>query len=370
MIHSTGRLLSPPPGSILDRYLLALFSRIFIATLAVVILLHLVGDVFNRVDNLMGSNATLSTSFQYFIHRLPLLISRGIGFAALFAAFLTLGSLSRRHELVAIRACGLSLHRVTAPLLLAALGISVATFLWNETAVPFATRTAKQIYDVKVRGKQLQSVFGNREIWMRSNGDFIRADDFDTDRGRLHGLMIYRITPEFRLDGVIEVPAASWDGTHWVPEGGTEWRLPEDGAVSRVPVGATLPLKERPDDFLIFARSPDEFSYFELQARIGDLGNKGVDTVRDTVNLHAKVAIPLVIPLTILLAAGLATKPGRKDNLVVNLGLAVAFGFAYWVLLGFCLSLGKAGAMQPWLAAWSPNLLVGLLSLYLYTGSE
>ena len=370
MIHSKGRFPSPPLGSILDRYLLALFSRVFVATLAVVVLLHLVGDVFNRVDNLMGSNATLSTSFQYFIHRMPLLISRGIGFAALFAAFLTLGSLSRRHELVAIRACGLSLHRVTVPLLLAALGISVGTFFWNETAVPFATRTAKQIYDVKVRGKQLQSVFGNREIWMRSNGDFIRADDFDADRGRLHGLVIYRITPEFKLGGVIEVPAASWDGTHWVPEGGTQWRLPEDGAVSRLPVGATLPLKEGPDDFRIFARSPDEFSYFELKARIGDLRNKGVDTVRDTVNLHTKVAIPLVIPLTILLAVGLATKPGRKDNLVVNFGLAVAFGFAYWVLLGFCVSLGKAGAMQPWLAAWSPNLLVGLLSLYLYTGSE
>ena len=135
-------------------------------------------------------------------------------------------------------------------------------------------------------------------------------------------------------------------------------------------MGATLPLKEEPDDFRIFARSPDEFSYFELKARIGDLRNKGVDTVRDTVNLHAKVAIPLVIPLTILLAVALATKPGRKDSLVVNFGLAVAFGFGYWVLLGLCVSLGKAGAMQPWLAAWSPNLLVGLFSLYLYTGSE
>ncbi len=370
MIPSDGHLSSPPLGSILDRYLIALFSRVFFATLAAVILLHLVGDVFNRVDNLMGSKVTLSTSIQYFIHRLPLVVSRSIGFAALFAAFLTLGSLSRRHELVAIRACGVSLHRVTVPLLLAALGISVVTFLWNETAVPFATRTAKQIYDVKVRGEQLQSVFGNQEIWMRSNGDFIRADDFDTDRRRLHGLVIYRITPEFKLEGLIEAAAASWDGSGWVPEGGTEWRFLEDGGVSRRPVRAALPLKEGPDDFLIFARSPDEFSYFELRARIDDLRNKGVDTVRDTVNLHAKVAIPLVIPLTILLAVALATKPAKKDNLVVNFGLAVAFGFAYWVLLGFCVSLGKAGAMQPWLAAWSPNLLVGLLSLFLYTGSE
>ena len=370
MSHPKGPLAAPAPGSTLDRYLLALFSRVFAGTLLAVILLHLVGDVFNRVDNLMGSSVTLSTSVRYFIHRLPLLVSRGIGFAALFAAFLTLGTLSRRRELVAIRACGLSLHRITAPLLLAALGISAATFFWNETAVPFSTRKAKHIYDVEVRGRELQSVFGNREIWMRSGGDFIRADDFDAERNRLRGLVIYRLTPEFRLDGLIETPAASWNGSRWVPEGGTEWRLLEDGGVRRRSVGTTLPLDEKPDDFRVFARSPDEFGYFELRARIDDLRDKGVDTVRDTVNLHTKVAIPLVTPLTILLAVALAARPGRKDSLVLNFGLAVAIGFSYWVLLGFCVSLGKAGAMQPWLAAWLPNLLVGAFSLFLYTGSE
>ena len=370
MMDSKGRFPSPPLGSILDRYLLKLFCRVFSSTLLVVVLLHLLGDVFNRVDNLVGSHATFSMSAQFFIYRLPLLISRSIGFAALFAAFLTLGSLSRRHELVAIRACGLSRHRITAPLLLAAFGISVVTFFWNETVVPFSTRNAKHIYDVKVHKKQLQSVFGNKEIWMRSDGDFIRADDFDTDRNRLHGLVIYRMTPEFRLDGLIETPAASWNGSRWVPEGGTEWRLPVDGAVYRQPVGTALPLEERPEDFRIFTRSPDEFSYFELRRRIADLRDKGVDTVRDTVNLHTKAAIPLVTPLTILLAVALATKPGRKDSLVLNFGLAVAIGFAYWVLLGFCVSLGKAGALQPWLSAWLPNMLVGVLSLFLYTGSE
>lgn len=92
--------------------------------------------------------------------------------------------------------------------------------------------------------------------------------------------------------------------------------------------------------------------------------------MRDTVNLHAKVAIPLVTPLIILLAVALAAKPGRKDNLVLNFGLTVAIGFSYWVLLGFCVSLGKAGAMPPWISAWLPNLLLGSLSLFLYTGSE
>ena len=370
MILSRRPLSHSPLGSTLDRYLLRQFLGVFCATLLVVILLHLVSDIFNRVDNLMGNDATLSTAMWYFIYRLPLMISRVIGFAALFAAFLTLGSLARRHELIAMGACGLSVHRITLPFLLAALGISAATFLWNETAVPVSTREAKHIYDVKVHKKERRSIFGNEEIWMRSNDAFIRADHFDTETNRLHGLVIYRITPEFTMEGLIEAPAARWNGRRWVPDGGTEWRLLEGGRLGQRPLGTTLPLEERPEDFRIFARSPDEFSYFELRRRIADFQDKGIGTVRDRVHLHTKLAIPLVIPLTILLAVAFAVKPGRKGNLALNFGLTIAIGFSYWVLLGFCVSLGKAGAIQPWLSAWLPNMLTGLLSLYLYTGSE
>ena len=370
MIPSRRSLPQSPPGTTLDRYLLRHFFGIFFGTLLVVMLLHLAGDIFNRVDNFMGSDATLSTAIWFFVYRLPLMLSRVIGFAALFAAFLTLGSLARRHELVAMSAGGISLHRFTLPFLLAALGISAATFLWNETAVPLATRQAKHIYDVEVRKRQQQSVFGDKEIWMRSRDAFIRADHFETETKRLHGLVIYRVTPEFTMKGLIEAPAAAWNGNRWVPDGGTEWRLLEGGSLVRHALGSTLPLSERPEDFRIFARSPDEFSYFELRRRIADLHDKGIDTARDRVSLHTKLAIPLVIPLIVLLAVAFAVKPGRKGNLALNFGLTIAIGFSYWVLLGFCVSLGKAGALQPWLAAWLPNMLTGLLSLYLYTGAE
>lgn len=361
-------LLHPPLGSVVDRRLLRRFAGVFLGALLVVVLLNLLGDVLNRIDNLMEQDAALSTAVRYFLYRLPLTVSRVMGFAALFAAFLTLGSLARRNELLALQTGGISLHRITLPFLLAALGVSAVIFFWNETVTPSSTRKARHIYDVEVHKREQRSVFGNDEIWMRSNDAFLRADDFDTRENRLRGLVLYRLTPDFALAGIIETPAASWDGAHWVPHGGAEWRLLEDGSLSRRPLGARLPLDRRPRDFRVFARSPDEFGYFELRERIGNLQDKGVDTVRDEVDLYTKLAIPLAMPFTILLAAAFAVK--RKGGPALNFGLTLAIGFSYWVLLGFCVSLGKAGAMPPWLSAWLPNVIVGLLSLFLYTGSE
>ncbi len=364
------RVPAPAFGGTLDIYLLRRFAGAFCATLLVVVLLHLLGDVFNRVDNLMGHDATLANAVRFFLYRLPLLVSRSIGFATLVAAFLTLGALAHQKELVAFGASGISLHRITVPFLLFAVAISAGTFVWNETAVPFSMRHAKFVYDVQVRKAQLQSVFRDKQIWIRSDDAFIRADDFDTETGRLRGLSIYRTTPRFRLAGLIESPAALWNGDRWVPEGGTEWRFLDDGTVEKHSVAGELPLDERPDDFRIFTRSPDEFSYTELKERIRSLRRKGVDTVRDTVNLHTKVAVPLVTPITILLAIAFAVRPGRRDSIALNLAVSAAIGFSYWVLLGFCVSLGKAGAMPPWVAAWLPNMVMGALSLFLYVGSE
>ena len=370
MIALRRPLLDPSLGGTLDCYLLRHFFSNFCGTLLVIMLLHLMGDIFNRVDNFMGSNATLSTAMWFFIYRLPLMASRVIGFAALFAAFLTLGSLARRQELVAIGACGISIHRLTLPFLLAALGISGAAFVWNETAVPFSTRQAKQIYDRDVHKKTQRSVFGDKEIWMRSSDAFIRADHFNPETRRLHGLLIYRLTPEFSIKELIKTPAATWDGGRWVPDGGTVWSLLEGGGLSKHALGSTLPLGEQPEDFRVFARSPDEFSYFELKKRIADLQGKGIDTVGDRVHLHTKLAIPLVTPLIILLAVAFAVKPGGRGNLALNFGLTITIGFSYWVLLGFCVSLGAAGAIQPWLGAWLPNILMGLISLFFYAGAE
>ena len=64
-----------PLGNTLDRYLLRQFFGIFCLTLLVVMLLHLAGEIFNRVDNFMGSTATLSTAIWFFIYRLPLMVS-------------------------------------------------------------------------------------------------------------------------------------------------------------------------------------------------------------------------------------------------------------------------------------------------------
>lgn len=369
-MQKTGHITLPPLGGILDRYLIRGFMRIFAISLLCTIVLYLIVDFFDRIDNLLKAGTPLWISIKYFLYKLPLLTSRVFGFAALFSTLFSLGMLSRTKEITAIRSSGLSLRRISLPLLLLAFLICIFTFFWNEALVPIFTRKSQYIYKTEVKKKQLRSLVGTNDIWMRGEGTFINVDHFDTKKNVLEGVSIYLLNPDFSLRGLIEVPWARWNGTRWEARGGAEWLFLADGQMIRSKLDTSLPLLETPEDLRLFARKPDEFSFFELQKQIADLKEKGIDATEYEVDLQVKMALPLVSPLMVFLAIPFALRHGPRGGIALSFGLTMLIGFGYWSVLAFSISLGHSGALPPWVAAWLANLTLALVGLFFFTAEE
>ena len=190
-------LVSFPLGSLLDRYLIAGFLKIFALSLLCLTALYLVVDFFDRIENLLKAGAPLWTSLRYFLYKLPLLISRVVGFAALFSTLFFLGTLSRNQEITAMRSSGLSLRRISLPLLLCSLFLALLVFFCNEALVPIFTRKAQDIYKTEVRKKPLRSVLGTEDFWIPGAGSFIRVDHFDTRENTLKGVSVFLLHRDF-----------------------------------------------------------------------------------------------------------------------------------------------------------------------------
>ena len=103
--------------------------------------IYLLVEFFDKVDNFIEHGAAASSYLYYFGNKIPLIISQVIPLAVLMGVFMTLGGLSRTNELTAIRACGLSLLRITWPLILVSLITAITILLMNEFLVPLSART-------------------------------------------------------------------------------------------------------------------------------------------------------------------------------------------------------------------------------------
>ena len=117
----TDQTVSLPLGCILDRYLVQNFVKTFVVTLLCIVVIYLVVDFFDHFGRLLKAGATVSAMIRYFLYKIPFLLSQVFGFAVLFSTLFSLGHLSRNHEITAMRSSGLSLRRLSVPLLLTSL---------------------------------------------------------------------------------------------------------------------------------------------------------------------------------------------------------------------------------------------------------
>ncbi|MBA7583589.1 hypothetical protein ES708_25535 [subsurface metagenome] len=122
--------------TILDRYILKEFIKIFALILVSLAGLYLIVDFFERIRMFLSNHASMRQMASYFLLTLPVILSQMIPIAVLLSTLLSFGILSRNCEITAMKANGLSLYRISLPVIVASFAICMATFLLNEFITP------------------------------------------------------------------------------------------------------------------------------------------------------------------------------------------------------------------------------------------
>jgi len=102
---------------ILNRYIARTWLRLLMLCLSGFVGIYLVIDLIEKIPRFLRSGAVAGDILQYFIWKIPEMISRTATFSILMATLLTLGVLSRDSEIIALRSCGVSLLKISLPML-------------------------------------------------------------------------------------------------------------------------------------------------------------------------------------------------------------------------------------------------------------
>jgi lipopolysaccharide export system permease protein len=367
MVTSAERRLYPP---LIARHLQGAFLRLFGLALVVFILIYLLADFFDRFDTVLRHDPPLWAVIETFLLKLPVVVTQVAPVAVLAASLLGLGLLARHREIVALKACGVSRWQLIAPLLLAGAVVTIASIAWNELVVPTAAQRWHTVWNREIKGKKSSSVFAGREVWYRGVAGLYNFQRVRIGRRTLLGVTIYQLDDNFTPNRIIVAKRALWTGDRWTLEGAET--ITVDDAGPRVTTGApedfTIP--EALDDFRVADVEPEALSFRMLREQIRVLRAKGIDTSESWVDLYLKLALPLGTIVMILIGVPLATQGSGRGTLGTAIGMALAIGFAYFMVVAFARALGQNGALPPLVAAWVSNVLFALVGLYLILGSD
>ena len=174
----------------LDLYLIKKFAGPFVAVFLVVDFALSLQFIYSFVNELMGKGLSVGIILEFLGWGACTLFSYAIPLATLLASIMTLGGLGERNELLAMKAAGISLSRILAPLMALSLLISVSAFYAVDRLVPHAYNKIRTLHQDILRTRDEIKI--PTDIFYNGiEGYILRVDDRNDETGMMYGLLIY-----------------------------------------------------------------------------------------------------------------------------------------------------------------------------------
>ncbi|HKN88015.1 MAG TPA: LPS export ABC transporter permease LptG [Nitrospiraceae bacterium] len=357
--------------TILFRYMIREYIKIFFMCFAGLMTIYLVVDFFEKVRRFIRFDANAMHIVSFFLLRMPAIAFQIAPLAVLMATLLTLGMLSRNHEITAMRSCGISLYRTALPFFVCASLIALTLFGLSAVIVPVTNAKAEYVKSTLIEKKNPMAILKTLRPWMQlENQTLLNIDGMESDGLTLHGLWLYRLGPNFQLMEITEAKEARYTPQGWVMQEGLSRTLLPNGAVSTAAFETRpLALSHTPEDFRTgLSVESEELTLAELGARINRLKRDGYNVSRLLTEYHGRIAFPFVSVVMAIVGIALSLKRTgvRGGGMAIGIGQALVIGFLYWAAYSVAIALGRSGVMAPILAGWMTNLLFLSYGWYLY----
>ena len=358
-----------PRPSILDWYVLKQGLRVSVLAGSGLLALFYIASFIDLSDHLFKGRTTAFDVMTYLWWASPQFAYYLVPLAVLMGALVTIGALTKNTELVVMKACGISLYRSAAPLLILAIIGSAILLGLEEGVLAVSNRRADAINNT-IRGRFPTATDLNRRWVTANNGNVYQYLYFEPGQNRLNGLSIYEFGKDpsklvrrkyfsyatFKGDREAKGQVI-WEGTKgWERDFAPKYKFAE---FTNKPIAMEGPgyfASERPD--------AQYMSYRQLSEHVASLRAGGFNVVPYVVALHRKLAFPFVTIIMALIAVPFAVTTGKRGAMY-GIGAGIVLAILYWTAISVFGAIGAGGLMAPALAAWAPNIIFGCAAMYM-----
>ena len=290
-----------------------------------------------------------------------------IPMSSLLCSIFVVSNAVRARETVAAMASGGRMKVIFAPFLIAGVLISIGGFALGEFGVPKTAHAARLLKDKLKHRKSASTMFKDGSMWIRGDdGSLVRIDLYVPHTDTFKGLSIYRIADD-RVAEIVEAGeatyAASANPPHWVLDDVT--RLDTDTGVTTTEKSMIFNALGSPELLKESTQDSNEMGIVELSTYLSRLRAAGFKNQRLEVDLHGKIAYPLISFIMVMLGVSFAAARTLKGMVAAAFGIMISL--LYFFGYSMMVSLGYAGLVPPAVAAWAVPAVFAVVGVRFYT---
>ena len=351
---------------LLQRMILLAFAPILLGMIVMLSLMLEVADVVPNLHRYFTHKVPMAVIGRIAALYLPKCIALSIPFALLFSVLYTLGGFHASNEVIGVLCAGVSLRRLTMPLLICGVVLSAVLFVFDDSVVVHTMRMKNQAYraaigiGVSLDDRNVVAVTPDRKM-------IYYADFYDDENAELKDLTIIELHSSGSLLERVDAERAYWENGRWVLEKVRRFTWSDtvllEHRLERYEDGrGTTPSRE---SFRFTDRDVSEMTYLAATKLVDDIRGAGREYHFVLTDVYGKIAFVF----TPLLLTGVAIGLGgliRKNVVLTSLLLATALAVVFSVVTTIGTVLSKNGYLPPAVGAFGGDLLFFFAGAFLF----
>lgn len=358
---------------ILDKYILKQFTKNFLFGVFCFIIVFILVDLFENLDKFIDKNLNAGLILQYYIYFIPEILKLITPVGMLLATLFTISRFNNYSEMTAINSSGISLFRISLPLMIFGLFITLLSIYFNGWIVP-KSNSAKFNFERKYLDKnKIAGLVQNLHIQDSENHIISIGSYNESDKaGSNTSIHIFNKDNLTRLDYRFDVKIMKWDSIK------NEWKLInvtkrefDSSSADKISFFDTLYVSAVPEIRKIYLSpvqilnkqlKPDELLLSDQEDLIRSLEESGQNVSKAKVDYYSKISFPFANLIIIFFGLSISTG-NRKSGAAIQFGLSILIAFIYLGFIKVSQTLGYNGEIGPVLTAWFANILFFILAM-------
>lgn len=362
----------------LDKLILGELVGPWVFGVMIFTVLIMAGTYLYEFTRFLSQGVPVGIVLQLTVYFLPGIVSKTFPMAMLLGTLLAFGRLSGESEIVALRAGGVSILRIMAPVAAAGVLVSLLTYVLTDFVVPEMSLRALSLREqIATNLDQTQSKPVAQPIIEEGVvRGYLVAQNFNLADGTLTDVTVLGYDDQRQIQDILEIARLEFtDVDTWRAIGTTRFytfTLNDQGV--KVPLIAELrqgawpdtvpePTMDPKDLLAQNLRDLDAFSSREMLQQIEDMLQDPNANKEQVINLQFgywnKFSVPLAALVFGLVGAPLGIRNHRAGT-ATGFWLSVIIIFGYMMVTNAMAIMAQGGALPAYLASFAP-IVVGLL---------
>ncbi|MBU3911141.1 MAG: LptF/LptG family permease [Candidatus Omnitrophica bacterium] len=360
---------------ILRSYILKEITVVFFFSLLIFTFALVTGNMIKLADLVINKGINIILVGKLFLYLIPFLLSYTIPMSVLSAMLIVFGRLSSDNEIAAMRANGVNLYRLTIPLLIGGLVLSLFSIILNNRILPESHFTSRKI--VKNIGVKNPAAYLETGTFIKSFKDYI-IFIHEIDKNKMKGVRIYHLQEgrptrtiiakngEFiSLENQNAVKLKLMNGTSDEPNPKNPLNFYK---LNFNTYYLTMDLDDSISSSGYIEKKPKEMNFREIKQEVKKLGLHHIDAPSLIAEFHRKISISFASMVFVIIgiSLGIFAKRGEKT---IQFAIALGVIVLYYLLMAGGMAISLKGVQPIALWIYLPNIIFSTIGIILFTNT-